>query len=192
MTDNDRPARPSSSGSTPGDAGSLDAVLGPYRSEDASAAGGFPDGSYRVDEVPPATAREALDLVDEWWASSLINGQAPARGLADVAGALGGHLVGHVSPGRRTVRFDGVQVPAARARDLAELVLATWPDPVDHSGKPATPDDGVPPLDRAVAEAWVRPMDADSCWEGRGRDLLAGVDDVAPRARDGLVGLWWD
>ncbi|MGY1635414.1 hypothetical protein ACI78V_02020 [Geodermatophilus sp. SYSU D00742] len=157
----------------PDPAGALDVLLRPYADPDPRQAG-------RLIDVPPAVAVEALALLPRDLAETRLNlTQPPMRWLVECAADLGGRLVGAIAPGRAAIRFDGVQVDLALARQLAERVAEAWPAAPDVSAA----------LSAAVAEAWPswspgeRPL-----WTGGGTDLL--TQQLPSGAA--VVGLWWD
>jgi hypothetical protein len=155
-----------------GCAADLAALLEPYADPNPGQAG-------RLLDVPPGVAAAALALLPEDLRVARLNGsQPPMRDLTALAAEFGGRLVGGLMTGRAFVRFDGVQVPAAAARDLAARVAAEWPAATEW---PAA-------LESAVAEAWASWTSAWAAWKGVGTDLLTGP---LP-AGIAVVGLWWD
>jgi hypothetical protein len=150
----------------------LAALLAPYADPDPQQAG-------RLVDVPPAVAEQALQLLLPEQRTERLNlTQPPMTWLVEQARQLGGRLVGALAAGRSFARFDGIQVPADAARELAERVATAWPA--------TTSDQGA--LAAAVAEAWPSWTAARPTWTGSGTDLLAAE---LPRAT-AAVGLWWD
>jgi hypothetical protein len=98
--------------------------------------------------------------------------------LVEQARELGGRFLGSLAVGRSYARFDGVQVPAGAAHDLAERVAGAWPGTAD------APD----ALAAAVAQAWASWAATSPLWVGAGQDLLA---KPLPSGAV-VVGLWWD
>jgi hypothetical protein len=77
--------------------------------------------------------------------SARLNGsQPPMTWLAAQAAQLDGRLVGRLPAGKAFVCIDGIQVPAATARQLAEAIATAWPATAEALGA----------LETAVAEAW--------------------------------------
>lgn len=133
----------------------------------------------RLVDVPPPVAAAALRLLLADQVDGRCNGVQPSmRWLVQQAGELGGRLVGSVTAGRDYARFDGIQVPAAAARQLAQKVAADWPA---TATEPAS-------LSAGVAEAWTSWDATEPCWTGTGPDLLAL--QLPPGTV--VVGLWWD
>lgn len=150
----------------------LAALLEPYADPNPGQAG-------RLLDVPPGVAAAALELLPEDLPVARLNGtQPPMRDLTALATEFGGRLIGGLMPGRTFVRFDGVQVSAAAARELAVRVAAEWPATPEWPGA----------LESAVAEAWASWTSARATWEGVGTDLLT----MPPPAGTAVVGLWWD
>lgn len=139
-----------------------------------------PGQGARLVDVPPAVAATALDLLPPELGTARLNlVQPPARWLIAAAADLDGRLVGSLVPGRRFVRFDGVQVPVAAGRTLAVRVADAWSATLVVPGA----------LDAAVAEAWSSwAVDAPPLWSGHGDELL--TRSLPPDAE--VVGLWWD
>ncbi|MGY1805786.1 hypothetical protein ACI8AF_00275 [Blastococcus sp. SYSU D00669] len=154
-------------------AGALDVLLRSYADPDPQQVG-------RLIDVPPAVAANALTLLPAHLAEARLNlTQPPMRWLVECAAVLGGRLVGAMAPGRAAIRFDGIQVDRAVARQLAKRVAEAWPAASDI---PAA-------LSAAVAEAWPSwSPDEPPLWTGEGTDLL--TRDLPPGAA--VVGLWWD
>ncbi|MGY2004248.1 hypothetical protein [Blastococcus sp. SYSU DS1024] len=144
----------------------LTALLAPYANPDPPQVG-------RLVDVPPAVAEQALQrLLPEQRTSPVNLTQPPMAWLVDQARELDGRLVGSLTVGRSYVRFDGIQVPAAAAQQLAVVVAAAWPSA----------------LAAAIAEAWPSWTAAHPTWTGTGSDLLAAR--LPPDLT--VVGLWWD
>jgi hypothetical protein len=151
---------------------SLAALLAPYGDPGLQQVG-------RLVDVPPAVAEQALRfLLPEQRTARPNMTQPPMAWLVEQARELGGRLVGALAVGRGYARFDGVQVPAAAARELAERVAAAWPGTAD------APD----ALAAAVAEAWASWAATSPLWVGGGPDLRAGPLPSGAA----VVGLWWD
>ena len=131
-------------------------------------------------DVPPEVAARALEFLPADLAGARLNMVQPPMTwlVAQAAERPGGRLTGSLTAGRGLVVFDGIQVDAAAARELAEAVAAAWPA---AAGLPGA-------LEAAVAEAWTSRTAEWPYWTGTGTDLLAGP---LP-ARAAVVGLWWD
>jgi hypothetical protein len=152
-----------------GIATALAALLAPYADPDPEMG--------RLVNVPPDVAAQALALVPNL-AGARMNGQPEQSWLVQAAADLDGWLCGSLAPGRACLRFDAIQVPVARARELAERITAVFPRAPDH----------LPALDTAVAEAWLVRDALDPVWTGDGTELLT---DPLPSGVQ-AVGLWWD
>ena len=151
-------------------ASALAALLAPYSD---------PDLPGRLLDVPPEVAAEALELLDADLGTARPNRvQPPMQWLVRQAAALDGRLTGGLVRGRTFLRLDGVQVPAAAARELAARAAGAWPS---HGGTPSA-------LQGAVAEAWVSWTAQEPTWVGVGTDLLATPWSLEVT----VVGLWWD
>jgi hypothetical protein len=98
--------------------------------------------------------------------------------VAQAAPLPRGRLTGSLTAGRPLVVFDGIQVDAVAARELADRVAAHWPAAARVPGA----------LEAAVAEVWTSWTADWPCWTGTGTDLLTGP--LPPHAA--VVGLWWD
>lgn len=123
-----------------------------------------PGQTGRLVDVPPGVAAAALELLPDDLRIARLNGtQPPMRELAALAAEFGGRLIGGLMSGRAFVRFDGVQVPAAAARRLAERVADQCPATAEWPGA----------LESAVAEAWPSWTATCSSWQGVGTDVLA-------------------
>lgn len=148
----------------------LDALLAAYAD---------PELPPRLVDVPAAVAAAALGALPADLAGARLNlTQPPMTWLVDQAGQLGARLVGSRTPGRGLVVFDGIQVEAARARTLAELIAVAWPAADDIPGA----------LEAAVAEAWPSWTAQWPMWTGAGGELLTGPMPIGAA----VVGLWWD
>jgi hypothetical protein len=129
--------------------------------------------------VPPVVAGRALLFLRPDQRTARPNlVQPPMTWLIQQARQLSGRLVGALATGRAFVRFDGIQVPASVARELAARVAAAWP--ASRQAEAA--------LAAATAEAWPSWTSATPTWSGTGPDLLV---EPAP-AGTAVVGLWWD
>ncbi|MGY1825799.1 MULTISPECIES: hypothetical protein [unclassified Blastococcus] len=138
----------------------------------------LPDAGRLLD-VPPPTAARALELLPGDLPAARLNGvRPPMTWLVEYATLLGGRLVGALTAGRGLVTFDGIQVDAAVAPELAARVAADWPAAGDLHGA----------LAAATAEIWTSWTAGWPTWRGPGTDLLARP---LP-ARAAVVGLWWD
>jgi hypothetical protein len=150
----------------------LTALLAPYADPDLQQVGRFVD-------VPPAVAAHALQLLLPEQRSARPNlMQPPMEWLVEQARELDGWLVGSLAVGRSYARLDGVQVPAATARELAARVATAWPGTADRTDA----------LTAAVAEAWPSWTATHPTWTGTGTDLL----DAQLPPDTAVVGLWWD
>jgi hypothetical protein len=149
----------------------LAALLAPYADPDFQQIG-------RLIDVPPMVAGQALQLLLPEQRTGRPNlTQPPMAWLVEQARELDGRLVGALAVGRAYVRFDGIQVPAAAAPELAVRVAAAWPVTAE----------GVDALASAVAEAWNSWTATHPTWTGSGTDLL-----TAPLPPDSaVVGLGW-
>ena len=87
-------------------------------------------------------------------------------------------MVSSLAIGRSYARFDGIQVLAAAARELAGRVAAAWPGTANSADALAS----------AVAEAWPSWRSVQPTWTGSGTDLL--TERLPPDTT--VVGLWWD
>jgi hypothetical protein len=156
-----------------GAASALAALLAPYADPD-------PSHGPRLLDVPPAAASQALDhLPDDLTTARLNLVQPPMRWLVALAADLGGRLVGSTVPGRRYVRIDGVQLPAAAALLAAERIARDWPVTAELPSA----------LSAATAEAWASwAPESQPVWTGTGEDLLA----AQLPAEAAVFGLWWN
>lgn len=166
-------------GTAPGGGTTLAALLDPYRWR-AGDVGDWDtdldDLGWRFVDVPPAVVARALDLVEDWMSRYRPNAQPPAGWLVEQAHELDGILGGLVVPAEVRLRVDGIQVPRARAAELARRVHDAWPA---ADGWPAA-------LELALAEAWPSVDAQHNIWEGEGTELLRGLPDGE------VIGLWWD
>jgi hypothetical protein len=141
----------------------------------------YADGQQvgRVVDVAPSVAAEALRLLPPDLTQARLNlHQPPMVELVMLAEQLGGRLVGAVQVGRLFVRFDGVQVAAASARELAVRIATAWPARGEEPGA----------LESALAEGWSDWSATDASWVGGGADLLTSSRPASVE----VVGVWWD
>ncbi|MBB3084216.1 hypothetical protein [Geodermatophilus sabuli] len=150
---------------------SLADLLAPFADPDLTQAG-------RLLHVPPHVAATALGRLPADLCSARLGAAPPMSWLVALATDVDGLLTGAVVFGREYVRFDGVQVGRAAARELAARIGAAFPAADDQPGA----------LESAVAEAWSSWTAREPVWTGVGTDLLAG-----PLPADAEVaGLWFD
>jgi hypothetical protein len=151
----------------------LTALLAPYTDPTLGQAG-------RLLDVPVPVAARALGLLPSDMVGARLNiVRPPMTWLVQLAGELRlGRLIGSLTPSRGLVAFDGVQVDAVAAGELAARVAAAWPAVGDL---PAA-------LESATAEAWTSWTAEWPTWSGPGTDLLTRP---LP-AGTAVVGLWWD
>jgi hypothetical protein len=156
-----------------GAASALAALLAPYADPD-------PTQGPRLLDVPAEVGAEVLAVLPEDQVTARLNlAQPPMTWLVAQCADLGGRLVGSVVPGRRFVRFDGVQLgDILAARTLAQRIVADWPA---TASVPSA-------LAAAIAEAWASWAPAGQpVWTGTGDDLL-----TAPLPSEAeVIGLWW-
>jgi hypothetical protein len=149
----------------------LAALLDPYADPDPQQVG-------RLIDVPPAVAEQVLQLLLPDQRTTRPNMTQPPMGwLVEQARDLDGRLVGSLAAGRAYARFDGIQVAAAVAGELAARVAAAWPGTADSADA----------LAAAVAEGWHSWTATDPTWTGSGTDLL--TDPLPPDTA--IIGLWW-
>ncbi len=153
-----------------GTAQEVAALLAPYAD---------PELAGRLVDVPPEIGARAVALLPPDLRTARLNlSQPPMSWLVEVAAALQGRLVGSLEAGKAFVRFDGVQMSSARARQLAVRIAETWPE---TAGAPAA-------LPAATAEAWTRWTAHWPTWTGNGEDLL----NVQLPQDAAVVGVVWD
>jgi hypothetical protein len=153
--------------STPADA--LASLLEPYA--DPALAG-------RLLDVPPDVAGRALELLPRKLAAARLNlVQPPMTWLVKQADDMHGRLVGSLTHGRPLAVFDGIQVAAAAARELARRVAADFPAVGDLPSA----------LESATAETWTSWSAEWPTSSGSGTRLL--TRPLPPGTA--VVGLWW-
>jgi hypothetical protein len=158
---------------TPPGADGLAALLAPYADPAPGQAG-------RLVDVPVSVGRQVLDLLPADLVGARLNLVRPAMTwLVPLAAELPlGRLVGSLTPGRGPAVFDGIQVDAGAAGELAARVAAAYPATGDLPGA----------LQAATAESWTSWTAQWPIWSGPGIDLL--TQPLPPGSA--VVGLWWD
>ena len=129
-----------------------------------------PAQAARLLHVPPPVAARALELLPADLPTARLNlVRPPMTWLADQAAQLGGRLVGSLTAERGLVTFDGIQVDAATAPELAARVAADWPAAGNLPAARIRHGRDLDMVDRRMADV-VRPVPAGTAVVGLGWD----------------------